>query len=374
MVDSAHMSSSISSFIAHARSKGMDHQTIRMLLLSAGWKERDISQALASETLDMPVPLPPDARLRQGFGGQAGSARDAFFHLLSFTALVSTVVSMIFLGFDFLNRLLPDPAFPNYYDDVSSVRWELAVLFVSFPLFLWMSRLLQKEYARHQEKLASGVRRWLTYLTLFVTACTLVGDLIALIFSLLQGEVTMRFFFKVIVILVLAGLPFRYYLYSLRIAPERFVGHRLHKRYLSCGIALVLVSVIGALYVTGSPLRGRAERFDEQRVNDLRSIQSEVLNIVYGNQRGMPSATPIKHLPRPLPKTLDEVQQNSVYQKLNLIDPETGLPYEYLHPSDHEFQLCAVFTFPRDQQYDIFWNHPAGQKCFEFDALDSQGK
>ncbi len=358
--------SSLAPFIAHARSTGMDHQTIRMLLLSAGWKERDISEALASESLEMAVPLPPDT----------GSARDAFFHLLSFTALTSAVVSLIFLFFEFLNRLLPDPAFPDESGDISSVRWELAVLIVSYPLYLWMSRLLLKEYATHHEKLASGVRRWLTYLILFVTACTLVGDLVALIFSLLQGEVTARFFLKVFTLSVLAGLPFRYYLYALRIAPDRYTTHHLHARYLYASVAIVLVTVIGAFVVTGSPLQGRAEQFDEQRLSDLRAIQSEIITIAWdGQPYGRPPApTPLTTLPKPLPSTLQDVVANAQYQRPNIVDPETGVPYEYTRPSDHEFQLCAMFSLPRDLQYDVFWNHPVGQHCYEFDALEQQVK
>ena len=353
--------SSIASFIAHARKKGMDHQTIRMLLLSAGWKERDVSEALASESLEMPVPLPPDV----------GSARDAFFHLLSFTALTSTVVSLIFLAFDFLNRLLPDAAFPNYYDDVSSVRWELAVLIVSYPLYLWMSRLLLKEYAAHHEKLAAGVRKWLTYLILFVTACTLVGDLIALIFNLLQGEITLRFTLKVLALLVLAGLPFRYYLYGLRIAPERFSKHKLHMRYFVCSIVIVLGMIVGAFVITGSPLQGRAERFDEQRVNDLRTINQEILQIVswMDGRPVEPASKP--NLRQPLPKTLQEVSDKAAYQKVNTLDPETGVPYEYSVIDDHTYELCATFALDRDLQYDIFWNHPAGHHCYHVDLFDT---
>lgn len=358
--------SSLSEFIVHARAKGMDHQTIRMLLLSAGWKEREISEAMASETLEMSVPLPPDT----------GNARDAFFHLLSFTVLASTVVSLIFLFFEFLNRLLPDPAFPQYSDDVSSVRWELAVLFVSYPLFLWMARLLQQEYARHPEKLASGVRRWLTYLILFITACTLVGDLIALIFSLLQGEVTARFFLKVLTLSVLAGLPFRYYLYALRIAPDRYTTHHLHRRYLFSSVVIVLVAVVGALVVTGSPLTGRSERFDEQRLSDLRAIQSEIISIAWDGQlyNRPPSPVPPTTLPKPLPGTLEDVVAGAQYQRPNIVDPETRAPYQYRRSSDHEFQLCATFSLPRDFSYDVFWNHPSGDHCYSFDALDQQVK
>ena len=348
----------LSSFIAHARGKGMDHQTIRMILLSAGWKEKDVSQALASESLDVAVPLPADT----------GGARDAFFHLLSFTSLISTVISSIFLFFNFLERLLPDAAFPVYYDNVSSVRWELAVLIVSYPLYLWMSRLLLKEFSVHEEKLASGIRRWLTYLILFATACTLVGDLISLIFFLLQGEVTLRFLLKVGVVLVLAGLPFRYYLYSLRIAPDHFSKHKIHMRYFYCSVAIVLAAVIGAFLVTGSPLRGRAERFDEQRVNDLRAINSEIMNITGVNKQPLPPTT----LPEPLPQTLEAVSAQAVYQQVNITDPDTGAPYTYRITSDHEYDLCATFDLVRDQQYDIFWNHPAGEHCYKIDVLDTQ--
>ncbi|MBI2636365.1 hypothetical protein HYW84_03515 [Candidatus Peregrinibacteria bacterium] len=358
--------SDLPTFISHARHQGMDHQTIRMLLLSAGWKEKDVSQALASESLELSVPLPPDS----------GNARDAFFHLLGFTALTAAVISMIFLFFDFLDRMLPDPAFQDYYDDVSSVRWKLAVLFVSYPLFLWMARLLHKEYARHPEKLASGIRRWLTYLILFVTACALMGDLIALIFSLLQGEVTARFFLKVIVLAVMTGLPFRYYLYSMRVAPERFAVHRIHRCYLFCSAALVLIAVVGAFIVTGSPLQGRSERFDEERLNDLRAIQSEIFSIVWaGQQYNRPyGLVPVTNLPKPLPASLEDVVANAQFQRPDIADPETGNPYRYLTPSDHEFQLCAKFDLVRDLQYDVFWNHPSGEHCYSFDALELQVK
>jgi hypothetical protein len=127
------MTSSLSTFIAHARSKNMDHQTIRLLLLSAGWKEKDISAALASESLELPVPVPPDT----------GSAKEAFFHLLTFTGLYATVISLIILSLQYISRLFPDPAMRDIYSagaDVSAIRWSLAVVIIAFPLFILLSR------------------------------------------------------------------------------------------------------------------------------------------------------------------------------------------------------------------------------------------
>lgn len=208
------MDTRLQDFIAHARKKGMDHATIRMLLLSSGWKEKDVAQALTAESLDMAVPMPPDA----------GGARDAFFHLVTFASLYITVISVLVLFFNFINRLFPDLALEQYmyYDDnLSSIRWSMAAIIVTFPLFLWMSRLLLKEMQMHHEKAWSGVRRWLTYLTLFVAAMALIGDFVTLVFQLLEGELSIRFLLKVFIVALVAGLTFTYYLYSIRAYPSK---------------------------------------------------------------------------------------------------------------------------------------------------------
>ncbi len=359
------MTTALPAFIAHARSKGMDHQTIRLLLLSAGWKEKEIATALVSEALSMPVPVPPDA----------GSARDAFFHLLTFTSLYATVISMIILAFDYIGRLLPDPALRDAYmyaADYSTIRWSIAVIIIFFPLLLLLSRALHRSYIAHPEVLASGVRRWLTYLTLFVTACTITGDLVTLLFYLLNGELTVRFILKDAAILVLCGVPFTYYFNVLRMDHETYERSRLHRLFFYISSAIVLIAVIYGFVVAGTPVYGRLQKMDEQRLSDLRSIQGEVLNIVYGSDR-YTQPVPIKVLPKPLPSNLDAIVSQATYIKLQTNDPSTGLPYVY-NPKGTTYELCATFDLSRDLEYDIFWNHPAGEKCFQFDALDRQGK
>ncbi len=358
-------SSSLNDFITHARKKGMDHATIRLLLVSSGWKEKDVIAAMSEESLDMQVPTPPEI----------GSARDAFLHLLTFTALYSSVISVMMLFFEFVNLLLPDPALgENYYNvnnDSSYIRWLLAVLIVSFPLLAFLWRTLHREFVAHPEKLATGVRRWLTYFTLFVTACALVGDGIALVFSLLQGEWTMRFLLKVIIVAVLAGVPFSYYFSVLRMPPESYRTWPHHKTFALLATALAAVAFVWGIAIVGSPLQGRSERFDEQRTSDLQAIENEIYNEVYGvNRYNTPTVT---SLPKPLPKSLDEVQKQVVQQRISITDPETGAPYEY-SVSGNTFTLCAVFNEELHQEYNIFWDHSAGRTCYEFNALEPQGK
>lgn len=186
----------------------MDHQTIRMLLLSAGWKEKDIIEALTSESLGMQVPVPPDR----------GGAREAFIHVLSFASLYAMVISLIVLYFRFINETFSDIAIENRYvmDSYSDVRWSLAVLIVTFPVFLWMTHMIHKDMKKNPEKEGSNVRRWLTYVTLFVTAIALIGDGITLVFHLLEGELSIRFLLKVLIVFIAAGMTFSYYLLSLK--------------------------------------------------------------------------------------------------------------------------------------------------------------
>lgn len=357
MYHKAHMTQ-LKPFIAHARKKGMDHQTIRMLLLSSGWKERDIAEAMTEETLDMAVPMPPDA----------GGARDAFFHLLSFVALYTTVISVIVLFFNYINIWFPDITADYYVSDTSwthsTIRWAMAGVIVAYPLYLWMNRILLNEMQKHAEKAASGIRRWLTYLTLFVTAAALMADFITLVFYLLDGEISVRFILKVIVVLVLAGMSFLYYFFSLRMDPKAAKQKGLNRDYCIGASIIVIVAIALGIYIAGTPGSSRQQRFDDKRVQDLRTIHSEVQNIIYAGK-------PIEGVPvKPLPNTLQEVANEAVYQQVVMTDPETSALYVYRVLDATRYQLCATFSLERSQTYDVFWNHPAGEHCYTIDATN----
>jgi len=357
------MQHTLKEFIAHARSKGMDHQTIRILLLSSGWKEKDVVEGLTEATLDMPVPAPEDR----------GGAREAFFHLLAFVTLYASVVSVLVLLFEYLNRLFPDAAFDYAYynDNGSMIRWFVATLIVSFPIFLWMSRIIAHEIAKFPERAWSPVRRWLTYLTLFVTAGILVGDGITLLFYMLEGEITIRFILKVLAVVAVAGMVFSYYFLSLKLPARDARSTTLNRAYAITATVIAVGVVLWGLFFAGTPFGQRLVRLDERRVNDLRSIQYEVYNIAYqGTDRG-PRVT---SLPNPLPANLTYVVENTVNNRPTITDPDTGIPYEYVIHDETAFSLCATFSTVRDQDYDVFWNHPVGRHCYEFDALDSMMK
>jgi hypothetical protein len=213
-------------FVDHARDKGMDHATIRQLLLSAGWKEKDVAEVFCARDLELPIPEPAQVGAAPARGARrAGSpwprrARDAFLHLLAFGALFTWASNLIFLFFSYINFALPDPAWqisqPAIEAILSAMRAALASLIVSFPLFLILWHFLLREVRRDPEKAKGAIRRWLAYLTLFVGAITLSGDVMTLIYFLLEGQLTIRLLLKSAVLFLIAGSLVLYLALTLR--------------------------------------------------------------------------------------------------------------------------------------------------------------
>lgn len=200
-------------FVNHARDKGMDHATIRRLLLSAGWKDKDIAEVFCMRDLELPIPVPtgvvaPRSRTTRRPGSPwPRRARDAFFHLLMFGALYTATTSLILLFFSYINFAFPDPAWRTSYAQLeaafSLIRAQLSIVVVSFPIFLYLWHFLLREMRRHPERVA--IRRWLGYLSVFAGALTLSGDVMTLIYYLLEGQLTVRFLLKAALLFAISG-------------------------------------------------------------------------------------------------------------------------------------------------------------------------
>jgi hypothetical protein len=197
-------------FVRDALGRGLSRPQVEAALRQAGWDPKQVSAALAAfAAVDFPIPVP---RPRTSL-----SAREAFTYLLLFSTLYLVAYQFGSLLFDFINRAFPDPA--SNVDERfqrESIRFSVSSLIVALPVFLYMSRLTNRETTLDPTKRMSPVRRWLTYLTLFIAACVLIGDVTTLVYSLLGGELTTRFILKVLVVGAIAGTVFWFYLSDLR--------------------------------------------------------------------------------------------------------------------------------------------------------------
>ena len=198
-------------FVRDALARGESRADIEAALAGAGWPPEQVSAALgawAEVPFAVPVPRPRPYL----------SPREAFLYLVLYATLYLSAWHLGSLLFDLINAGIPDPAeaawTANNRDN--SMRFSVASLVIAFPIYLFVARLLSRDLARSPVKRLSAVRRWLTYLTLFLAVTVLVCDLIALVYNLLGGHLTMRFVLKVLVVGVIAGAIFGFYLHDLR--------------------------------------------------------------------------------------------------------------------------------------------------------------
>jgi len=149
-------------------------------------------------------------------------------YLVTFLTLYISSVSLGTLWFQFINTWLPDVVTQPYmYDSIRSIiRNAVASLIIAFPIFVAVSWLLRRTLTRDPEKRSSKVKKWLTYITLFIAAGVMIGDLIALVSNVLSGDLTSRFALKVLIVLIIAGTIFCYYLLDLRKEEQELAERR----------------------------------------------------------------------------------------------------------------------------------------------------
>ncbi|RXR05962.1 DUF5671 domain-containing protein [Pseudoxanthomonas composti] len=198
-------------FVRDALAQGQSRAQVQAILAQAGWPPEQVRSALSTYAdVDFPVPVPrPRPYL---------SAREAFFYLVLFATLYLWAFHTGSLLFDLINYAFPDA---STYDAPwtrghQSMRWSVAWILIAYPVFLLVARKLSRELAHSPVKRLSAVRRWLTYLTLFIAATTLISDMAVLVFNVLGGELSVRFVLKVVVVAAIAGGIFSYYLLDLR--------------------------------------------------------------------------------------------------------------------------------------------------------------
>src|SRR3989344_2067342 len=105
--------------------------------------------------------------------------KDVFLHLFGVVTLYISAISLITLLFQYVNLGFPDPLESRYYSSLAGpIRWAMASLIIVFPVYLFVARLLHRDYQKFPEKKELKIRKWLVYLTLFITGLVIVIDLI----------------------------------------------------------------------------------------------------------------------------------------------------------------------------------------------------
>jgi hypothetical protein len=346
-------------FVREALIQRLPKSEIRAKLLAARWPEDEVDNALdAFADIEFPIPIPRRRRYL--------SAREAFFYLAIFATLYVSAVSLGSLLYQLINRAFPDPVTgATGFVALATIRWSISALIIAFPLYVLLSRTMFLAIRQDPEKRTSKIRKWLTYLTLFVAGSVLLGDLITLVFNLLGGELTTRFVLKVGAVGGIAASIFGYYLWDLRqtdIEPDRWVPKHPGLRVFATGVvAAVAAGIVGGLFLVGSPGSARMTRLDDQRELDLQMISRAV--DLYWSQHAE------------LPRDLERLSRSRNARLRSIRDPQTRVPYEYRITGTKTYELCAVFEGEDERagkRYagapaitgQRYWAHGAGRVCF----------
>lgn len=292
-------------------------------------------------------------------------AKDFFLWLGIIIGVYGSVIALLALLFEYINRTFPDPL-AGYADPLaSSAHVSMATLIVFVPVTTFLVYLVRNSIRRDPAKEHIWVRRWAILLTLFLAGLVVAIDLVTLVTTFLGGEVTMRFALKVLAVLLVGVGLFLHFL------AERWgywLRHDTHAHAVAIGMILLNILVVAAgFFVIGTPEDMRMQRLDAQKVSDLQSIQWQIVN--YFQQK--------EQLPADLSALNDPISSFMVPA-----DPQSGAPYVYHLTAEHSFVLCATFNrdsldtagqgeyMARDMAYPArgisdTWMHGTGEVCFE---------
>jgi hypothetical protein len=294
------------------------------------------------------------------------TAKDFFLYLGVIIGLYVSSISFLMLIFQIIDKTFPLAG--EYIGDLdSSIRSSLAALIIFFPAFIYVSYLTNKDLVASPEKKDMWVRRWMIFFTLFVAGLTIAIDLTTLIYRFLGAEdLTLRFFLKVFFVLAVAATVFKFVLNDLN--RTSFEITKGIKNFVMMISAVILVGIIYGMIIIGSPASQRAKMMDDQRINDLSSIQNQIVYTQWQNKGEVPTS-------------LDALK-DPISGYILPTDPETKESYEYRMISKNSFELCATFktvsvastqntVIPTPVSYPYVngminenWQHKAERTCF----------
>jgi len=293
--------------------------------------------------------------------------RDVFLHLLNILTFYLSIIGFIMLYVQYISALFPDPLNFYYTAIADTVRVATSMFIVAVPVFILTAWLLAKDLKNNPEKREGRLRKWLIYFTLFVSSITIIVNLIILVYNFLSGELTIQFFLKTLVVLLVALAVFGYYIWELR---RKDAGTSKMPKILAWTLsAVVILSIIAGFFIIGTPQEQRARRFDEQRVGDLQVLQNQIVN--YWVQKQI------------LPISLNNLE-DSISGFIIPKDPDSDASYEYIITDPLSFELCATFkTSTKDfkvsykgsralytepisygSSFQQNWDHAAERTCF----------
>ncbi len=350
-------------FTRDCLTQGIGRTEIRQALISAGWTDREATAALGSFA-ESPLPIPvPKKRVSSG-------PRAAFLHLLALFLLYMAAFSTGAILFLAIDIFIKDPVNRIFFDLGGFARFNAAVLIASLPVLLLVRRAIMRDITLNPANRIAPVVRTLAYITLLITSLIMVCDMVVVLMGFLNGDLTLTFILKSVVVLLLAGGVFLWYISGLAFEEKMGASEgklsSIHEsqwrpRLAWAGFLTASLSLMLALWIAGNPFNQRLVRLDRQRVSDLRSLQLAISRFHKKEKR--------------LPDSLSELRSSPDSYIERTADAITKKPYLYKQINKTSYRLGAVFDLAtpaandsNTRSRDGFYQHDAGLQTFELNV------
>jgi hypothetical protein len=289
------------------------------------------------------------------------AAKYAFFYMLSLVALIFTALSSGMIIFQIINKTITD-VISNYSGNYSieTLKFGISALIIAAPIFFFtMSRIYKSLYEGLLAK-ESEIRKWLTYLVLFVSSVVMIGWLIGTINSFLDGDLTLKFILKSITAIGISASIFTFFLYDIKRENVKGNKDNVVRAYFYGSLVFVIAVFIASLFFVESPSATRDRKIDQQIINNFSSLDYAI-NDYYNEFEKMPVS-------------LLELKEESghILRDEDIRDPESKELFEYKITGQTSFELCANFRTSNKDENDARYRympennlHDSGYQCLE---------
>lgn len=278
--------------------------------------------------------------------------KNFFLELSIQVAFYTIIINLGVLFFRVINHAYP--LYSTYYSYSEGISLPVAILIVMFPIFIALNFLLNKDYGLNPLLKENWVRKWLIYLTLFISGIIFSGSLVSVLYKFLDGQdLTVSFLLKFLTIFILSLTTFSYYLADIK----NKTNNKTKKNSAIIFLIIIISSIVLGFSVIGSPKTQRILNYDDKKISDLIAINQQIILFYQTNSR--------------LPENINQTSENDYFQTPK--DTQNNTDYVYAQKSQLEYRLCANFNLDsrdnRDKSYvydeNNNWNYKKGEYCFE---------
>ncbi len=279
------------------------------------------------------------------------SAKITFFYLLSLFGLVFTALMSGMIVFQIINKFIPEAINYSSYFSAEQLRFAISAVIIATPVYYWMTFLIQKSLKSEELSKESQLRKWMTYIIIFVASIVIIVSLIGIINNYLSGALTSKIALKILTTILISGTVLSYYLYDLK--RTNFEKNVVVKIYFWSSLFFVLVVLVAGFLVTDSPAQVRKMKHDSQIVRSFDRARYAIEDYVRENKT--------------LPKKISDMDNFLMSDNRFKIGD-----FEYKVVNQNTYELCADFETNNKDNSSLVnryiekeWLHDRGHQCFQ---------